>query len=119
MRIILPYAKFFDQYNANQIQVSKRSALYSVSKLLNKNYSRSPIRVIGFTDASGTHVEQIARAKRTAEVIYSYLWDHGVNPRRMSLISGGSSEPLGSDAGFLAGWSDNRRVEIRVGLPAG
>ena len=117
MRVILPYDKFFDSYNEDKIKVSKRGALLTLAKLLNRNYHLSPIRVIGFTDSSGAHVEQVDRARRTAEVVYSYLWDHNVSTHRMSLISAGSSKPIGSDAGFFAGWSDNRRVEIRVGLP--
>jgi outer membrane protein OmpA-like peptidoglycan-associated protein len=117
MRVILPYSKFFESEDGNHVKIKRRTTLIALAKLLRFDYPVSPIRVIGYTDSSGTFSEQIARGRQVGDVVYSYLWDHNVSSHRMTLISGGSSKPVGSDAGFYAGWSDNRRVEVRVGLP--
>lgn len=117
LRLVLPHGLFFDPYNANQLKPSQLPTMRRIASLLRNYYPSSPIRVIGYTDSSGTQDEQEDRARRSAEVIYSYLWDHGVSSGRMQLLSYGSKQPVGSEKGFFTGWSDNRRVEIRVGLP--
>jgi outer membrane protein OmpA-like peptidoglycan-associated protein len=115
LRIIIPVKDFFEPYDLNQLVVSKRPTLKKIANLL-KLYSGAPIQVVGYTNVGGTLKQEQIRSRRAADVIYAHLWDNGVSERRMTVIGRGPSEPI-SSAGNLKGWGENRRVEIRVGLP--
>ena len=115
-RIILPHALFFSPVDNQQIRANKIQALNEIAFLLKHYYRHSPVQVIGYTDRSGTVSTQKARSKAAAQVVYGYLWHAGVSRQRMRLIAAGSAKPIASDSTF-AGWADNRRVEIRAGLP--
>ena len=69
LRIVLPYSRFFISDDANHIKVAQRPALLAIAKLLNNRYPSAPIRVIGYTDSSGTYSQQVARGRQTGGVV--------------------------------------------------
>lgn len=86
--------------------------LNSVSLVL-KEYSKSVIRVAGFTDNTGNanHNQQLSEAR--AQSVASYLQSQGVASGRFSVVGYGQRYPIASN-GTAQGREQNRRVEITL-----
>jgi OOP family OmpA-OmpF porin len=71
-----------------------------------------PIQIIGYTDSVGSdsYNNRLGLARATA--VRDYLVQAGVDPNRITVSSGGKSNPVASNR-TAAGRALNRRVVIR------
>jgi len=98
--------------NSAELQPPFRATLDKVADILNR-YPRTTIRIIGYTDSTGSeHYNQVLSSRRAQSVAW-YLQDHRVAPSRIHTEGRGESNPRASNAS-AAGRQLNRRVEILI-----
>lgn len=86
--------------------------LNSVAIVLRK-FDKTLIDVNGHTDSTGSVAHNEALSERRAMSVASYLNSQGVDPRRVSALGFGPSQPVASNA-TAEGRAQNRRVEIQI-----
>ena len=86
--------------------------LNSVAIVLRK-FNRTLIDVNGHTDSTGSMQHNQDLSQRRAMSVADYLGGQGIDPRRVSAVGFGPSQPIASNA-TEAGRSQNRRVEIQI-----
>ena len=86
--------------------------LNSVAIVLRK-FKKTLIDVNGHTDSTGSVAHNEALSERRAMSVASYLNSQGVDPRRVSALGFGPSQPIASNA-TADGRAQNRRVEIQI-----
>jgi len=99
----------FDRYD---IRSQDESALQTNASWLrnNKNYL---VLIEGHTDERGTAEYNVALGERRAKMTQNYLVSHGIDSRRISIISYGENRGQCSDATEEC-WAKNRRAHFRV-----
>jgi outer membrane protein OmpA-like peptidoglycan-associated protein len=95
---------FFD-VNSFAIKPGGYNELTRVANVLNQ-YPQTNIQVQGHTDRSGTQEYNRTLSQRRAETVQSVLMQNGVDPRRMTAIGMGESQPISSNP------AQNRRVTL-------
>ena len=65
------------------------------------------------TDNLGSDEYNLALSQRRLESIVVYITDHGIDPRRLTTIAKGESEPIADNA-TRAGRAQNRRLEVEI-----
>lgn len=98
-----------DQY---QVVPEFYPTLNSVAIVL-KKFNKTLIDVNGHTDSTGSlqHNEQLSQNR--AQSVANYLFGQGVEPRRVSAMGFGPSQPVAPNA-TAEGRALNRRVEIQI-----
>lgn len=98
-----------DQY---QVLPPFYPTLNSVAIVL-KKFNKTLIDVNGHTDSTGglQHNQQLSQQR--ADAVLDYLGSQGVDPRRMSAMGYGPSQPIASNA-TPEGRAQNRRVEVSI-----
>jgi Outer membrane protein and related peptidoglycan-associated (lipo)proteins len=98
-----------DQY---QVVPEFYPTLNSVAIVL-KKFNKTLIDVNGHTDSTGSlqHNEQLSQNR--AQAVANYLFGQGVEPRRVSAMGFGPSQPVATNA-TPEGRALNRRVEIQI-----
>ncbi|OLP42654.1 OmpA family protein [Rhizobium oryziradicis] len=98
-----------DQY---QVLPPFYPTLNSVAIVL-KKFNKTLIDVNGHTDSTGSlqHNQQLSQQR--ADAVLDYLGSQGVDPRRMSAMGYGPSQPIASNA-TPEGRAQNRRVEVSI-----
>lgn len=86
--------------------------LNSVAIVLRK-FERTLIDVNGHTDSTGSLEHNQALSERRAMSVAGYLNSQGIDPRRVSALGFGPSQPVASNA-TAEGRAQNRRVEIQI-----
>ncbi|THV22344.1 OmpA family protein [Peteryoungia ipomoeae] len=86
--------------------------LNSVAIVLRK-FEKTLIDVNGHTDSTGSLAHNQALSERRALSVASYLNGQGIDPRRVSSLGFGPSQPVASNA-TPDGRAQNRRVEIQI-----
>jgi len=86
--------------------------LNSVAIVLRK-FNRTLIDVNGHTDSTGSLQHNQDLSQRRAMSVADYLGTQGIDPRRVSAVGFGPSQPIASNA-TEAGRAQNRRVEIQI-----
>lgn len=109
IRLIMPNAITFNT-NDSVIKSSANSVLDSVAKVA-KEYNKTTLQVIGFTDSTGNDGINIPLSQKRAESVAQYLQLRGIAPLRISSSGMGAQNPIASNA-TAAGREQNRRVEI-------
>jgi peptidoglycan-associated lipoprotein len=99
----------FDRYDIRQ---EDESVLQSNAAWLrtNKNYL---VLIEGHTDERGTAEYNVALGERRAKTTQNYLVSHGIDSRRISIISYGENRQLCTDS-TEGCWAKNRRAHFRV-----
>lgn len=99
----------FDRYD---IRSEDESALQSNAAWLrsNKNYL---VLIEGHSDERGTPEYNVALGERRAKTAQNYLVSHGIDSRRISIISYGEHRQQCTDATEHC-WAKNRRAHFRV-----
>ncbi|MCE9687094.1 OmpA family lipoprotein [Shewanella sp. AS16] len=87
-----------------------KSVLHSVA-LVAKEYSKTQLNVLGYTDSSGSDSYNLRLSQVRANEVGSYLMQQGVAANRVRTQGMGESNPIASN-GSAAGRAQNRRVEI-------
>ena len=112
-RIILnmPSAITFDT-DQDAVKQEFYQTLNSVAIVLRK-FNRTLVDVNGHTDSTGGAQHNQDLSERRATSVASYLGSQGIDPRRMSAVGFGSTQPVATNA-TEAGRAQNRRVEIQI-----
>jgi len=76
-------------------------------------YPNARIRVQGFADARGDAAANQTLALARANAVKNALAANGADARRIEAVSGGESNPVGSNAS-ATGQAENRRTELVV-----
>ncbi|HEY7518752.1 MAG TPA: peptidoglycan-associated lipoprotein Pal [Methylomirabilota bacterium] len=99
----------FDRYD---IRSQEESALQSNAAWLrsNKNYL---VLIEGHSDERGTSEYNVALGERRAKSAQNYLVSHGIDSRRIAIISYGEHRQQCNDSTEDC-WSRNRRAHFRV-----
>ena len=76
----------------------------------------------GHSDSAGSDAENLAAARRRAEVVRDWLVEHGIAAERIALIAFGEQNPVAPNAlpdgkPDPAGRAKNRRVELTIAVP--
>lgn len=74
---------------------------------------RFKIEIDGHTDAEGTDERNQRLSDRRARAVADFLARHGVDPRRLSTVGYGASQPIADNA-TDEGRAKNRRIEFKV-----
>ena len=96
----------------DQVMPQFYPTLNSVAIVLRK-FDKTLIDVNGHTDSTGSAAHNEALSERRAMSVASYLNSQGVDPRRVSALGFGPSQPVASNA-TAEGRAQNRRVEIQI-----
>jgi outer membrane protein OmpA-like peptidoglycan-associated protein len=112
-RIILnmPSAITFDT-DQDAVKQEFYQTLNSVAIVLRK-FNRTLVDVNGHTDSTGGAQHNQELSERRATSVANYLGSQGIDPRRMSAVGFGSTQPVATNA-TEAGRAQNRRVEIQI-----
>jgi outer membrane protein OmpA-like peptidoglycan-associated protein len=112
-RIILnmPSAITFDT-DQDQVKPEFDQTLNSVGIVLRK-FNKTLIDVNGHTDSTGGMQHNQELSERRADSVAGYLGTLGIDPRRVSAVGFGPTQPVATNA-TEAGRAQNRRVEIQI-----
>ena len=101
-------------FKTNQAQIKPEFArpLNSIAYVLN-NYPSSRIRIVGYTDNTGSYNYNLNLSQQRAYSVRNYLISQGVSPERMNALGMGPDMPVASNE-TAAGREMNRRVTIEV-----
>ncbi len=109
IRLIMPNAITFNT-NESIIKFTANSVLDSVAKVA-KEYDKTSLQVIGYTDSTGNDAINIPLSQRRASAVLEYLSLRGVNKDRINALGLGAQNPIASNT-TSEGREQNRRVEI-------
>lgn len=109
IRLIMPNVITFNT-NEAIIKASANPVLDSVAKVA-KEYSKTSLQVLGYTDSTGNDAINIPLSQRRAAAVAQYLGLRGVASTRITAAGMGAQNPIASNA-TAAGREQNRRVEI-------
>jgi len=109
IRLIMPNAITFNT-NEDVMKTSANKVLDSVA-VVAKEYDKTNLQVIGYTDSTGNDKINIPLSERRAASVANYLKLRGINPARISAAGMGASNPIASND-TPQGREQNRRVEI-------
>lgn len=107
--LIMPGNVTFDTNKAS-IKPKFEPVLNSVAKVI-KEYDKTMVQIIGYTDNTGSNTTNNALSLRRANAVSNYLRLQGVSADRLITDGLGSENPIASNA-TAAGREQNRRVEI-------
>jgi len=98
--------------NSAELNPPFRTTLNKVADIL-KRYPRTSIRIIGYTDNTGTQIYNQHLSARRAQSVAWYLQDQSVQASRIQTEGRGESNPRASNDN-PSGRQLNRRVEIII-----
>lgn len=78
-----------------------------------KDYDKTAIHVVGFTDSTGSEQHNLELSKARAQSVAQFLSGRGVNTQRLLTWARGESQPVASNS-TDAGRAQNRRVAIVI-----
>ena len=97
---------FFD-FNSSILKPGAYSEINRISRVLN-NYPQTTIMVEGHTDSAGSEDYNQLLSEKRAMSVKNILVQRGVDPRRISTIGYGESQPISSNN------ATNRRVNVVI-----
>lgn len=78
-----------------------------------KQYGKARVRIAGYADSRGATEANVALGKARADAVKAALVRQGVDAGRIETVSGGETDPVGSND-TTAGQAENRRTELVV-----
>lgn len=111
VRLIMPNSITFNTNEAT-LKTSANNVLDSVA-LVAKEYDKTKLQVIGYTDSTGNDKINQPLSERRAASVANYLALRGVSASRISSYGAGSANPIASNS-TTDGRAQNRRVEITL-----
>ena len=98
--------------NSAVIKPAFDSTLNKVADILSR-YTRTHVRIIGYTDSTGSAAYNQLLSQQRAQAVATYLEDRGVAAQRLATVGMGEAQPRASNA-TAAGRQLNRRVEMLI-----
>ena len=92
------------------------SSFYSpLNNLANslKQFNQSNIKIIGYTDSTGSRQHNMDLSQQRAQSVATYLTSQGVDQAHLSVRGAGPDQPIASNAD-ANGRAQNRRVEVNL-----
>ncbi|MGF0539526.1 OmpA family protein [Agrobacterium sp. ES01] len=86
--------------------------LNSVAIVLNK-FNQTLVDINGHTDSTGSLQHNQELSQNRAQSVANYLFGQGLDPRRVSAVGFGPSQPIATNA-TPEGRAQNRRVEVQI-----
>ncbi len=113
---VLKFAMKSVQFNTAQATLKSVSlpVLDEVAGIMNK-YPDYSLSISGHTDSVGDEASNQLLSERRAKTCYDYLVSKGVDPKRMSYVGYGETQPI-ADNKYKDGRETNRRVEFNIHL---
>ena len=111
VRLIMPNSITFNT-NESVLKPSANAVLDSVATVA-KEYDKTKLQIIGYTDSTGNDKINIPLSERRAAAVANYLALRGVAGARLSAYGAGAANPIASNA-TEDGKAQNRRVEITL-----
>jgi outer membrane protein OmpA-like peptidoglycan-associated protein len=98
--------------------VLKPEAVELVAKLgdIIARYPDDRIRIVGYTDSTGSAAHNEELSFRRARAVRDVLQERGVKSQQMLVEGMGEEKPVASNA-TVSGRSQNRRVELHIDVP--
>ena len=78
-----------------------------------KKYPDTDILIEGHTDSTGSEEMNLGLSRQRAQSVSNYLASLGVDPRRLTIMGYGESQPIATND-TPSGRQENRRVEIAI-----
>src|SRR5699024_2755310 len=78
-----------------------------------KDYDRTAIHVVGFTDSTGSAQHNLQLSEKRAKAVAQFLEGRGINSQRVLIWGRGETQPVASNA-TASGRAQNRRVAIVI-----
>lgn len=113
--IIIPTDTFFAA-GTTTVKEEKQSTLRNMAQFVknySSNYPHSVVKVSAYTDRVLSHKNQLQLSQSYAEAVAAYLFNTGINPKRLAVQGRGSSEPIAAEY-EPASAAINRRVVVQV-----
>lgn len=111
IRLIMPNSITFNT-NESTLKTSANAVLDSVA-LVAKEYDKTRLQIIGYTDSTGTDAINQPLSQQRAASVASYLSLRGVSASRLNSYGAGAANPIASNS-TADGRAQNRRVEITL-----
>ncbi len=102
---------YFDSNKAT-LKPKSIATLDRLEKIL-EDYADTNISVTGHTDSSGADAYNFELSKKRAQAVAEYLYTHGLNPSRFTVLWKGETEPKYTND-TPEGRKKNRRVELGI-----
>lgn len=110
IQLIMPDVSF--KTDSADISSSFYAPLNSVAVVL-KEYDKTNVNVIGYTDSRGSDQHNMVLSQNRAQSVVSYLMSQGVVGNRLNAVGMGKANPIG-DNSTAAGQALNRRVVVTI-----
>lgn len=110
IQLIMPDVSF--KTDSADISSSFYAPLNSVAVVL-KEYDKTNVNVIGYTDSRGSDQHNMMLSQNRAQSVVSYLMSQGVIGNRLNAVGMGKANPIG-DNSTAAGQALNRRVVVTI-----
>ena len=91
----------------------RRCASRNAEKDHCQQYGTTHVRIAGYADARGSDAANAALGKARADAVKAGLVAQGIAGDRIETVSGGESDPVGTNA-TASGQAENRRTELVV-----
>lgn len=111
IRLIMPNSITFNT-NESILKATSNAVLDSVA-IVAKEYDKTKLQIIGYTDSTGNDKINIPLSERRAAAVANYLALRGVAGARLSAYGAGAANPIASNT-TEEGKAQNRRVEITL-----
>lgn len=98
--------------NSSSLNSSSQTSLSEFAQSL-RNNPDTDIKIIGYTDNTGSDAINNPLSEKRAQSVYNFLLQKGVAGNRMTSSGVGSSDPIASNS-TADGRAQNRRVEIYI-----
>jgi outer membrane protein OmpA-like peptidoglycan-associated protein len=110
IQLIMPDVSF--KTDSADISSNFYAPLNSVALVL-KEFDKTNVNVIGYTDSRGSDQYNLALSQNRAQSVVSYLASQGVSGNRLNAVGMGKANPIGDNT-TAAGQALNRRVVIQI-----
>jgi len=101
-----------DKYN---LKPAGKEQLDELADKITKDDRVVDVKIVGYTDSTGTEAYNMALSLRRANTVRDYVISKGAKPDIISVTGMGESNPV-ADNSTKAGRAMNRRVEVSVGV---
>lgn len=95
------------------IQLTFKPVLNRIAQVL-QAYPDTHVLIVGHTDSTGSLAANQALSQARAQSVRNYLLSQGIDPKRLTVVGKGPTEPVASND-TPEGRDENRRVELLIG----
>ncbi len=100
LTMVIPTDQYFEPMTTSVAEGQQKNLQHMAIFVKNfaDHYPNSVIRVTGYTDQVFSHKAQLELSQSYASVVSSYLFNTGIDPRRIATQGRGSNEPVAGES---------------------